>query len=350
VYLLNRLKMSKIILILTLSLLLLSCSEKTYTFEFLEVNTPGNSSLRAICAVDADVVWTSGSQGKVFLSLDGGRNWQESSIPGCEDTEFRSLHAWDANRAMVFDVSPLGRAYMTRDGGLSWEQVYACPVEGAFFNSIKFSNDLQGIAISDPIDEKVFVLRTSDGGWTWERLESLPAQEEGEINFAASNTCIEYLSSGEIYIVTGGSRSRVLTGHNHGENWEFIETPMMSGETAGLFSISFASPSTGVAVGGDFNLPAREGIRAIFTEDGGIQWHEAEIMPAEYRSCVISLDDELFFATGKSGCDYSPDHGKSWNFINSTGYYSAHAVEGKNIIFVAGAEGRVAKVLVREEP
>jgi len=93
--------MNKTGLLLILTLLLLSCSEKKSHFDFAEVNTPGKSSLRAICAVNEQVVWTSGSQGKVYVSLDGGGTWDQRSVPECEDTEFRSLHAWDAEHAWV---------------------------------------------------------------------------------------------------------------------------------------------------------------------------------------------------------------------------------------------------------
>ena len=339
--------MNKTGLFLILTLLLLSCSEKKYQFDFVEVNTPGKSSLRAICAVNEHVVWTSGSQGKVYLSLDGGRNWDQRSIPECEDTEFRSLHAWDAEHALVFDVSPKGRGFLTTDGGETWELVYKSPMEGAFFNSLKFANDNQGLAISDPIDEKVFVIKTEDGGGNWNRLAKLPLAVKGEINFAASNTCIAYLPSGQIYIVTGGTKARILTSYDHGESWNYAETPVMTGESAGLFSVHFTNFTFGVAVGGDYNDPDREGIRAIYTEDGGKHWHEAESMPAAFRSCVVSLKDDLLFAIGKTGCDYSSDRGRNWTVINSVGYYAASAVEGKNILFLAGEEGRVAKVKVR---
>ena len=339
--------MKKIVPVLLLSLLLFSCTEKAYHFEFIEINTPGSSSLRAICAVDENTVWASGSQGQVLLTLDGGANWNEVSVPNCEDPEFRSLHAWNASHAMVFEISPKGRAFMTKDGGLSWEEVYHSPVEGAFFNSLTFANDKLGIAISDPIDDQVFILKTEDGGWNWKRLENAPPVVNGEINFAASNTCIEYLPSGEIHIVTGGSKSRVLSSMDHGESWAFTETPVLTGASAGLFSINFTNSNTGVAVGGDFNDPAGEGVRAIFTEDGGRHWTEAESMPAEYRSCVIALNDKLLFTIGKTGCDYSTDRGKNWTFINSTGFYAASALEGENIIFLAGSEGRVAKVIVQ---
>jgi len=341
-------KMKKITLVLAALLLITSCAELKYSFEFIEVNTQGNSSLRAICAVDENIVWASGSQGKVLLTLDGGTNWNEAGVPNCEDTEFRSLHAWDAERALVFDVSPLGRAFMTTDGGQSWEIVYQSSVEGAFFNSLKFADDKHGIAISDPIDHQVFILKTEDGGWNWKRLDNTPLSFEGEINFAASNTCIEYLASGEIYIVTGGSKSRILTSRDHGESWEFIETPVLTGGSAGLFSVNFTSASNGAAVGGDFNDPSREGLRAIFTEDGGEHWTGAADMPAEYRSCVVSLNDKLLFTVGKTGCDYSVDRGRNWTYIDSTGYYAADAVEGKNMIYLSGSEGRIAKVIIKK--
>ena len=339
----------KISLTLLVSFMLLSCSEKQYSFEFIEVDTPGTSSLRAIHAVDDDIIWTSGSQGQVYLSEDGGHNWNPRPVPGCEDTEFRSLHAWDAQHALVFDVSPQGRAFMTTDAGASWELVYQSPVEGAFFNSLKFADDRQGIAISDPVDEKVFVLRTEDGGLKWKRMLTLPPSVQGEINFAASNTCIEYLPSGGIYIVTGGSKSRILSSFDHGSTWTFMDTPVLTGASAGLFSVNFASPETGVAVGGDFNEPERKGCRAIFTEDGGNTWHKAESMPDGYRSCVVSLNKKLHFAIGKTGCDYSVDQGKNWTFIDSTGYYAASAVKGKNILYLAGSDGRVARVIVLKE-
>lgn len=341
-------RMNRIIIAVAFSWIFAACSEPDYQFEFLELNTPGTSSLRAICALDENTLWVSGSQGQVLLSLNGGISWEPIAVPECENTEFRSLHAWDAMSALVFDVSPEGRAFLTTDGGLTWKKVYRSPVKGAFFNSLKFANEMQGIAISDPIDDRIFILKTEDGGRSWTRLENTPASLNGEINFAASNTCIEYLSTGEIFIVTGGSRSRILSSMDHGKSWKFTETPAIWGESAGLFSVNFMNSKNGVAVGGDFNEPARKGVRAIYTEDGGEHWSPAASMPAEYRSGVVSLKNELLFAIGKSGCDYSSDRGRNWNYIDSTGYYAASAVAGKDILFLCGSEGRVAKVIVRK--
>jgi photosystem II stability/assembly factor-like uncharacterized protein len=336
-------------LVLISLVLLFGCKEINYSFEFQELDTPSKSSLRAIHALDEQLVWASGSRGQVLLTLDGGENWKQITVPGCEETEFRSLHAWDEKRALVFDISPRGRAFMTSDGGASWEQVYSSPREGAFFNSVKFSDNAHGIAISDPVDNQVFILRTMDGGKNWERIISSPPAEEGEINFAASNTCIEYLQSGEIFIVSGGKRARILSSPDHGEHWQYVETPTMTGASAGLFSVEFIDSRRGVAVGGDFNDPLREGVRAIYTEDGGKHWYRSEQMPAAYRSCVISLGGNMVFATGKTGCDYSSDAGMNWTFIDSLGYYAASRVDGKSMIYLSGSQGRIARVKFRKD-
>jgi len=334
------------VLLPALLVMLSGCADKSYSFDFTEINTPGSSSLRAICAIDANTLWVSGSQGQVYLSENGGSDWKAVPVPGCAETEFRSLHAWNEKRALVFDVSSQGRAFLTEDAGQSWEQVYTSPQKGAFFNSLKFANEKQGVAISDPVDEQVFILRTIDGGESWKRLENTPLSQEGEINFAASNTCIEYLPSGDIFIVTGGSLARMLSSRDHGENWNFVDTPVISGPSAGLFSVNFFHRKRGLAVGGDYNEPEREGVRAIYTKDGGKTWLQARNMPAAYRSCVISLGEKLSFALGKTGCDYSVNGGKDWIFIDSLNYYAGDAVEDGNLLFLAGSDGKVARVAV----
>lgn len=336
-------------LLLILLSLLFGCKKSDYSFEFQELDTGSLSSLRAIHAVDEQVVWASGSQGQVLLSIDGGESWKLITIPGCEETEFRSLHAWDGKRALVFEISPRGRAFITNNGGDSWELVYSSPKEGAFFNSVKFADHTNGIAISDPVDDQVFILRTRDGGQSWERLPGAPPSEEGEINFAASNTCIEYLQSGDIFIVTGGKRARVLTSPDHGEHWQYVETSTMKGASAGLFSVEFMDSKKGVAVGGDFDDPVRHGVRAIYTLDGGKNWQKAERMPAAYRSCVVSLQKNLLVATGKTGCDYSTDAGLTWTLIDSVGYYAASSVDGKPMIYLAGSQGRITKLNISRD-
>jgi photosystem II stability/assembly factor-like uncharacterized protein len=299
--------------------------------------------------VNENVVWASGSEGTVLLSVDGGETWKINNVKGAEKNDFRSIHAWDEKRAMVFGVSGPAFGYATEDGGESWEVVFQDTTSGLFFNSLKFADKNNGLAISDPIDGKFFVIRTENGGKKWERVTNLPKVEAGEANFAASNTCIEYLPSGKAWFATGGKAARVFYSTDFGKSWEVVKTPMVRGAaSSGIFSIAFKNDMEGVIVGGTYDAPELNQNIASFTLDGGMVWHPAETMPKEFRSCVQTVSNEnLFFAIGKTGCDISVDGGVNWQFINVSGFYTFRAVPDKLVGFVAGSDGMISKLEIK---
>jgi len=315
---------------------------------FALLNTNSNASLRGLYIVNEKVIWASGSAGTVLRSVDGGESWKTMQIHGLENNDFRSLHAWDENRAMVFGVAGPDFGYKTENGGESWEVVYRDTRAGLFFNSLKFADDLNGLAVSDPVDGKFFVIRTENEGQSWERVTNLPEVEKGEANFAASNTCIEYLPSGKAWIATGGMAARVFYSTDFGKSWEVAKTPMIRGQaSSGIFSVAFKNDRGGIVVGGIYDQPEINTNVAAYTLDGGKNWVSSTKMPSGYRSCVqfVSHGNQSFsLAIGKTGCDYSLDGGISWNFLSNKGYYTVRAVPGKPIGFVAGSDGRIAKI------
>ncbi len=315
---------------------------------FHELQTNSKASLRGLFVVNEKVIWASGTEGTVLRSVDGGETWQNFQIESAEKNDFRSIHAWDENRALVFGIAVPEFGWLTENGGDSWQVVFRDSTSGTFFNSLKFANSEMGLAVSDPINGKPFVLKTSDGGKTWRKIENIPVSKEGEANFAASNTCIEYLPSGKAWIATGGNIARVFYSDDFGENWNVSETPMIQGSSSsGIFSVCFENDLNGVVVGGTYDKPEQNKNIAAFTTDGGKSWISAEKMPKEYRSCVQQVKNEkvhFVFAVGKTGCDISFDNGKTWNFKAEENYYTFRAVPGKLSGFVAGSEGRIAKV------
>ena len=319
---------------------------KNIEFEVLNTNT--DASLRGLFVVDENVVWASGSEGTVLQTVDGGKTWKKTNVPGAEKNDFRSIHAWNEKRAMVFGVAGSDFAYETTDGGDTWNVVYSDTTAGLFFNSLTFANANLGLAVSDPVNGKFFVIRTEDGGKNWERVQELPPVEEGEANFAASNTCIEYLPSGKAWLASGGKAARVFYSDDFGKSWQVAKTPMIRGEAAsGIFSIAFKNDKEGVIVGGIYDQPELNTNIAAYTIDGGKNWLPAGTMPKEYRSCVqyVGAENEGFwFAVGKTGCDVSGDGGKSWEFLSGEGYYTFRPVPGQKTGYAAGNNGRIAKV------
>lgn len=344
---------SKLILFIVVVFLIVSCKSQkneNYNFQFTELKTGTDVSLRGLFVVNENVIWASGSNGTVLVSEDGGKTWRVNQIKGEKENDFRSIHAWDENRAIVFGVAGPTFGYLTKDGGKSWEVVFHDSTKGLFFNSLKFADTQNGLAVSDPVDGKFFVLRTENGGKNWERVHEISDVVEGEANFAASNTCIEFLSSGKAWIATGGKVARVFYSDDFGQSWSVTKTPFVQGESSsGIFSVSFKNDLEGVIVGGTYNQPELNDNIACFTADGGKSWIPSVIMPKEYRSCVqyvTTKKENFFFAIGKTGFGYSVDNGNNWSFGGgSGGYYTFRAVPGKRLGYVAGADGKIAKVL-----
>ncbi len=336
--------------LLLIPALLLGCQNNPISVqaEFIGLETNSEASLRGLFVVDENVIWASGSGGTVLLSTDSGESWKEMKVPGAGKNDFRSINAQDEDHAIVFGIAGPDFGYSTTNGGKSWEVVYRDTTAGLFFNSLKFADDVHGLAVSDPIDGKFFVIRTEDGGDSWQRVESLPPVEEGEANFAASNTCIEFLPSGKAWIGSGGKAARVFYSEDFGKTWNVAKTPMIRGTaSSGIFSVAFQNDKAGAVVGGNYDQPEVNTNIAAYTVDGGKNWLSAETMPAEYRSCVQPVKSgrySFLFAIGKTGCDVSVDGGQNWKFISEVGYYTFRAVPGQLTGFAAGSDGRIARV------
>ncbi len=330
-------------------LVLCACSNrKTIQVEFIELKTNTDASLRGLHVVNENVIWASGSGGTVLFSNDGGQTWNVNQIPGAEENDFRSIHGWDENRAMVFGVAGPDFGYKTDDGGKSWEVVFRDTTQGVFFNTLKFADENNALAVSDPIKGEIYVIKTRNGGESWERIPNLPNLEEGEYNFAASNTCIEYLPSGKAWIATGGKAARVFYSEDFGESWSVAKTPMIRGQaSSGIFSVSFINDKNGIIVGGVYDQPEINKNIAAYSNDGGKSWHSAVTMPKAFRSCVQHVSngkEEFDFAIGKTGSDFSLDNGINWQFLGETGFYTFRAVPDKLEGFAAGANGKIWKV------
>lgn len=322
------------------------------------------ASLRGICAVSDRVCWASGSEGTVLRTTDGGNHWNQVGPEGMTAADFRDVHAWDAETAVILAAGDPDRIYRTVDGGRSWSEVYGHPDAAAFFDGMVFDRDgKQGWLMGDPLEGRLFLLRTGDGGQTWERVppELLPAFPEGMAAFAASGTNVFLADSGQLWIGLGGGKEgeaglasicalEDTAGWKDSANWRMFEVPLPSGPSAGIFSI-VALDSGGrewVAVGGDYTQPGIASGNAVFSRDGGVSWQIPESgLPGGYRSAVAlaggGAEPLTLVAVGPNGTDCSTDRGSSWKPASATGFHTLSFVRGTTTGWAAGAEGRIAR-------
>jgi len=324
-----------------------SCSENETTSKIVTVVNPDLDSLsiRALVVKNKNEFYFSGSNSSFGYSNDGGKTWSVSFIDTLKQ-EFRSLVVLDSSIIMVNVGSP-AKVYRSIDFGKTWQITFIDSAKTAFYNSMKFWDNKNGIATGDPQEEGYLsMIFTHDGGKTWNKIPSdtLPKLDKGEAQFAASNTCIDAID-GNIWIATGGLNSRILKSSDSGKSWKIINPNFIKGEQmTGIFSIDFYDKNNGVIFGGDWNNKSNSIKNKFVTADSGKTWQESiSEEKIGYRSCVQYIDEHRVIAVGIPGISFSNDGGKTWKNISDEKYFYTVRIIDNNSALIAG-KGKVAKI------
>lgn len=300
-------------------------------------------SMRGLSVVNDKIIWVSGSSGTVGKSIDGGDNWTWMTVKGFEKTDFRDIEAFDANTAVIMGIAEPAYILRTADGGASWTTVYENKTTGMFLDAMAFWNEMSGIVIGDPIDDKIFIARTFDGGKSWRTLpdQYFPRAEKGEACFASSGTNVTTLNKKEAVFITGGTHSRMFIRDNK------FEMPIIQGkETTGANSVGVKfnkKKSTIIVVGGDFNTKDSTTKNCCITTDGGKTFTVPVIAPHGYRSCIAYLQKDNWISCGLNGVDYSTDNGNTWAWISKDGFHVCKKAKKGKTVFFAG-NGKIGRM------
>jgi photosystem II stability/assembly factor-like uncharacterized protein len=311
------------------------------------------ASFRSVCAVTNKIIWISGSKGTFLRTINGGKTWETNQVKGAETLDFRDVHAFDANTAILMSAGEAEKGnakfFRTIDGGKSWEIVFQTTQKGVFFDGIDFWDKQNGMAFSDPIEGKFFILKTKDSGKTWLPINptNIPTIQENEAAFAASGTSMITVGRKNAYICTGGGAfAQVYKTENRGENWSVVKTNMPAGKTNGLFGLRFWNDRYGIAVGGDYQEVTKPVPNILLTSDGGKSWQDApQTTPGGLKEGVAVYQNKILIAVGPSGTCYSKDFGKSWVEIDKTAF---HAISISRVgIWAVGGKGSVCKLDIK---
>ncbi len=311
------------------------------------------ASLRGLSVVSDSTAWASGANGTYLRTTNGGESWETGTVPGADSLDFRDVEGVDAETAYLLSAGEPAKLFGTTDGGAQWRELYSNDTPGIFFDSMAFWDGNRGIAFSDPVEGSFVIIKTTDGGTTWEQVppENLPPANDGEAGFAASGTMAAVQGGTDAWIGTGGKTARVLRSSDQGSTWEAVETPMRKGESStGIFSITFWDPSNGMIVGGDYQDPDNQEANAARSTDGGLTWKSVDgSPPLGFRSGVAYVphtDPPMLIAVGTSGMDISRDGGMTWTSLSTEGYHTVALSPSGRIGWATGAEGRIAKIQI----
>lgn len=325
-------------------------SAQTPNFIIKELTDSGQVSLRGLSVVNDNIIWASGSEGTVARSVNGGKDWQWLKIAGYEHTDFRDIEAFSAQKAIVMGIASPAYILLTQDGGQSWQKVYENTDSTTFLDGMAWLNAKQGFAYGDPQNGKFLLIKTNNGGKSWQPLDfrARPKALKKEASFAASGTAIFACGKKNLYIATGGDTARLLVSKNKGQKWQSYACPVLQGKSStGIFSLSFLNKTQGIIIGGDYANDKVRFHNCFLTKDGGRHWQAPLVNPFGYRSCVIYIDNKHLIATGTSGTDISTDGGMTWENISQKGFHVVQKAKKGSAVFLAGANGRIARLILQ---
>lgn len=307
--------------------------------------------LQAVSPVDERVAWVGGHRGTWARTLNGGETWETGVVPGAERLQFRDVHAAGADTAWLLSAGSgeLSRIYRTVDGGLSWELQFLNREPEGFYDCFDFWSPTHGVAYGDAVGGELRILLTTDGvRWSLVAPGALPPALEREGGFAASGTCVVTRSGGHAWIGTGaGATARVLRTADGGRRWRVAETPIVSGEAAGITTLAFRDLRHGIALGGDLQDPDGHAPNVAVTRDGGRSWALAArpTMPgAVYGSAYVpGAPTPTVVAVGPKGAELSRDEAESWVPLDTAAYWAV-GFASPRAGWLVGPGGRITRV------
>ena len=309
-------------------------------------------SIRAIFPT-INGVWFGGTNSKAgFISF---QNEAETKIVKLqkEITDFRSI-AYTNGCIYVLNAGTPANMYALNTFGYSAASnlIYSETGEKVFYDSMFIDAKTGlGIVIGDPTVDCLSVLLTENSGESWQKIscDLLPKTIEGEAAFAASDTNVKIID-GVIYIISGGTKSRLFMSEDKGSTWQVFETPIIQGKAmTGAFSMDFYNKRKGIIVGGNYENQKDNSNNKAITKNGGKTWEIISKNDAfGYASCVQFMPKrhgKVIYTCSTSGVYYSTNFGQKWTkLVEDMDFYTLR-FSGKNNIYLAG-KNKVTKIKI----
>jgi photosystem II stability/assembly factor-like uncharacterized protein len=268
--------------------------------------SPLTNSILFVDMVDTTTAWAGTIDGKALRTTNGGQTWLATvGSPGGEVT---SISAFDNSKALALsNAVNSARIRRTVALGVSWGTVYENTDPDARLNSIKMIDESNGYAVGNPVNGQWIILKTTDGGVTWNDISTL--QQDGIEKGRSNSMDWTDIQNGWF----GTDNNRVYRTTDGGNTWTSNTTTFQNTNT-----VSFTDMYSGVSAGEELN----------WTTDGGSSWFtKAAQIPGEIVSSSSArlLEGKFFFVSGTnvyktidSGDNFSLDYTDSdtLNFID----------------------------------
>ncbi|MGB9665216.1 MAG: choice-of-anchor J domain-containing protein [Ignavibacteria bacterium] len=252
-------------------------------------NSGTTAALYSVSAVNENVAWACGAGGVVIRTTNGGQTWQTVTAPRALDAYV--IWALSADKAFVGTSGTTdAKIHMTTNGGQTWTDVYT--ISGGFLNVIRFIDQNNGWAESDPVGGNWVLLKTTNGGSTWTTMATVP-QSGGEYGWNNSG----WDKTG--YMWFGTNNSRIYYSTNNGVSWSFSPTT-----SANSYAVAF-----------DANLNGLSGFASGVlnkSTNGGANWSAITSPTSSDVTGIATTDLNEYFVAAGGTVWKTTDGGNNW--------------------------------------
>jgi len=348
--------MKKVLLLLSIAFV---CNhifaQKESLYEIHYFSTVPKLSIRALEAVSESKAWFAANRGVWGYTEDAGKTWHIDSIQ--VDTiypQFRSIAVLNDSTVLLLSVSSPAYLFKTSNKGKTWGLVYKNTHKDIFFDCMKFQDQRNGIALGDPVEGCIQIIRTKDAGETWRPADCslLPKTEEGEAFFAASNSNLDMYAE-NMWFATGGLQSRFFHSADQGKHFTSYDHPLPKGKKmSGIYSLDFFNEKVGAIAGSKGDEADSSVTRLAVTKDGGRNWTPVACRLPYTVGCVQFRSVDDFFITSMNGTFRYSVQNKKLEEIKDTGgaslkYWTLRIAPSGNTIWLAGQNGMIGLLKLR---
>jgi photosystem II stability/assembly factor-like uncharacterized protein len=245
-------------------LLLTSCHREIEDVPLIHPKISLADKFYDVQALSPDKAVVVGYRGKILMTTDGGKSWQER--PSGTEQALYGIHFVDDQTGWI--TGQMGLILHTSDGGETWQKQPSGTDVSLF--SLFFLDKTQGWVVGD----RAVYLKTTSGGESWEIDYFQPSLEgvREDVALAIVDPIlydVHFLDSQMGWMV--GEFGMILHTTDGGATWQEQQNSLLGQggvldafEMPSFFSVHFINPQEGVAVGLDEKI--------ALTVDGGQKW------------------------------------------------------------------------------
>lgn len=237
----------------------------------------------------------------LYKTLNGGNDW--TMIETGFDFDPINIKFFDPNLGLITGESQLIK---TTDSGNSWEQIITNPTDWAYFHDIEFITYDEIFISGGGSAFYTFLLRSFDGGNTW---------EEDSLGYYGDAFDIYFFDEDIAYLACGSNM--ILKSTDGGNSWS--ETVVNCPTNIHFLAIHFPTAEIGFAVGyGSYET-------IIKTTDGGEIWNTINSGSTSGLNAVHFFDEQTGLVFGENGVVLKTETGGITGFEQE--FFSTEEVE-----------------------